>query len=127
MENEKVTLENLGAGAAKQLFEVELQRVLDDILDPNTDPKAVRKVVLTVAIKPGADRSVAKVGIQATSALGKALPFMTEFFMGKGANGVEAYENNPRQMKLAFEQRLAEQQAQIHANVATLPGAAGQQ
>jgi hypothetical protein len=47
--------------------------------------------------------------------------------MGKGASRVEAYENNPRQMKLAFEQRLAEQQAQIHGNVATLPGAAGQQ
>lgn len=120
MENEKVTLDNLGAGAAAQLFAVELQRALDDILDPNTDPKAVRKVQLTVTIKPATDRSLAKVGIQATSSLGKALPFETQFFMGRGNNGAQAYENNPRQMKLAFEQHLADQQAEIHANVATL-------
>jgi hypothetical protein len=118
---EKVTLENLGAGAAKQLFEVELQRALDDILDPNTDPKAVRKVQLTLAMKPGSDRSVSKVGIQATSTMGKPLPFMTEFFLGKGVNGkAVAYENNPRQMKLAFEEQMAASQAEAHENVAAL-------
>ncbi len=38
MELTTVTLDNLGHGAARELFERELTAVLENILDPNTPP-----------------------------------------------------------------------------------------
>ena len=46
---EKLTLSNLGNGAAVELFGIELRRVLKDVMDPNTDPKAVREITLKTA------------------------------------------------------------------------------
>ena len=41
----KVSLTNLGNGAAVELFDHELQKVLANIDDPNTDPKEKRKII----------------------------------------------------------------------------------
>lgn len=45
-EREIVSLENIGRGAALERFDVELQKVLENVLDPNTKPTATRKVTL---------------------------------------------------------------------------------
>ena len=44
---EKINLSNLGNGAAKELFERELDRVLKDILDPNTEATAQREIYVS--------------------------------------------------------------------------------
>jgi hypothetical protein len=57
MEDEpSVSLQNLGGGAAIELFDLELQKVLENISDENTRPAVVREITLKVKIKPGDDR-----------------------------------------------------------------------
>lgn len=55
-DEQKFTLVDLDGGGAVELFDHALQEVLDNIQDPNTDPKKARKVVLEVTIKPDKQR-----------------------------------------------------------------------
>lgn len=71
-----VSLENIRGGAAIEMFDHELQRVVENIADLNTDAEATRKVVLTVTIKPNATRddAVYLIGAEAKLAPPRAVP-----------------------------------------------------
>ena len=87
--DEKLSLGDLYDGAAIEAANIELQKVLDNIQDPNTDPKAVRKVSLEVKFKPNKDRSLAEVFISATSKLAPDLPLETAVLTDrKGDKGI---------------------------------------
>lgn len=108
MEEQHVSLDNLGHGAAVELFDVELQRVLENIQDENTKPTAVRTVTLTLKIKPEEDRSFAKVEMNATSKLAAVKPFPSMFYFGRKTDGeVVATEHNPKQAGLFEEPKPA--------------------
>jgi len=95
---ERLSLANLGKGAAVERFDDELQKVLENILDPNTRPDLVRSVTLTVKIKPNEDRDFANVEIQATSKLAPYDHVPTHIYIGteKGrAVAVEPTKNIP--------------------------------
>ncbi len=100
MEQEPVSLATLGNGAAIELFNVELQRVLDNIVDENTKPKDTRKVILEVTIKPTEDRDFGQVSIVAKSKLAPLAPYGTNFFIGKHRGRGVAQEHNPKQAPL---------------------------
>jgi len=93
----QVTLQTLGGGAAIEKFEVELQRVIDNMLDPNTLATASREIVLKVTIKPDQNRQVGTVAIATTCKLASDAPFTTQLFVDK--DGV-AYTSDPRQEDL---------------------------
>lgn len=99
---EPISLVNIGKGAALDLFNMELQRVLENIRNPNTDWKKVRKVVISVSIKPDETRDSGQVTLEASSTLAAATrPFKTNIFMGEEARGEHvAYESNPKQQGL---------------------------
>lgn len=93
-----VTLMNLGLGAADERFRVELERVIENIADVNTDPEKVREITLKVKIKPNQDRNSAVVSISCTSKLTPYAEHPTTFFMGVDADGCPAvFEHNPQQ------------------------------
>lgn len=50
MQEVPVTLVSIGGGAAVELFDIELERVLANIKDVNTDPKTRRRITLVVDI-----------------------------------------------------------------------------
>ena len=93
-----VSLDTLGSGAAMEMFQDELQRVLDNITDVNTDPKAVREVKLTVKIKPDEGREVGAVTISTASKVAPIKSVGTVFFIGKRAGQTVAMERNPKQL-----------------------------
>jgi len=68
-DDEPITLITLGNGAAVEKFQDELQKVLDNIMDPNTKPDEVREVTLKVKIKPDEKRSIGSIFIEAKSKL----------------------------------------------------------
>ncbi len=74
----RLTLDNLAAGAVRELFEQELDRVLANILDPNTPATAKRSIRLDITIEPNEARNACSTGVEASS---KLAPF-------KGAGGV---------------------------------------
>lgn len=90
---ESLNLNNLGNGAAAELFEKELDRVLKDILDPNTEATAQREISLKVAFKPDDDRDLGATGIKVTSKLAGSRVFVTKVAFGRDKSGkVEARE-----------------------------------
>lgn len=97
--SQSVSLATLANGAAIERFDHELQRVLENIADFNTDAKAVREVNLKVKIKPTDDRSFSVVDIIASSKIAPIKPETTSFYL----DGERATEFNPKQEKLSYE------------------------
>lgn len=101
MTNETVTLQNLGGGAAAEQFNHELNRVLENILDPNTRATAPREITLKVKIKPDDDRELADLEIHCASKLAAVKPYPTQIYIGVQRGGeVVATEYNPKQLHL---------------------------
>ena len=90
---EKISLNNLGNGAANELFERELDRVLKDILDPNTEATAQREINLKLIFKPDDERDLGATGIKVASKLAGSRVFVTKVAFGRDKVGhVEARE-----------------------------------
>jgi len=98
---EPLKFENLGCGAAEEKFEDALNKVLANILDPNTRPTTAREVILRVKIKPSEERTDADVIIDCQAKLASEKAFPTKIFIGRDIQGnPEAHEVNANQMKL---------------------------
>lgn len=76
-----IDLTQFADGAVAERFNQELIKVLENIADPNTDPKKVRKLTLTVSIAGNEKRDIATVGIQAKTALAPAKQIETQIIM----------------------------------------------
>ncbi|MEM5785832.1 MAG: hypothetical protein AAGU11_00860, partial [Syntrophobacteraceae bacterium] len=88
-----------GRDAALELFEMELHKVLENIMDPNTDVKTVRKVNLEVSLTPDESREYSKVKVKCKSSLAPTNTFETLFYIGKKNGEPVATEYDPRQMR----------------------------
>ncbi|EMS79179.1 hypothetical protein [Desulfotignum phosphitoxidans] len=86
-EMKNVTIETMSDGAAIERANLELDRVLKNILDKNTNPTAAREVVLKIKLKPRNDRAAAEVTIQATSKLAPVMGHNTEVYIGTDISG----------------------------------------
>lgn len=95
-----VSLDTLKAGAVIQLFDEELGRVLENIMDPNTEPEVVREVTLKIRIKPDRDRTTAAVSIIPSVKLAPAVALGTRMFFGKQGGRFLAFEHDPQQLRL---------------------------
>jgi hypothetical protein len=82
-------LNTIGDGAAVEKFEHALQAVLRNIRDPNTTPKAKRKVVIEFVFVPTEDRERAAVLIDARTVLASNRPTMSDVFIGRSKDGAE--------------------------------------
>jgi hypothetical protein len=95
-----VSLENIGGGAAVELFNGELRKVIENIADLNTDPKAKRRIVLEVAIAPTDDRRMGFVSIDCKAKLAPHVGEDATIFFGLVDGRRVAVESNPTQGKL---------------------------
>jgi hypothetical protein len=86
-EDQGVSLETLGQGAAVERFNLALQEVLDNIQDPNTDAKKARTVMLKATIKPKEDREVGSIQVDVVSKLAPIAPFDVMVFLGRDKDG----------------------------------------
>lgn len=100
IEANRVALGSLASGDAVALFQLELQKALENIADPNTPWKGARRVQLTVTIYPNETRDYARVEVDCTSKLSKAKSVEAHFFMGTEGGKVVAYEQRARQPDL---------------------------
>jgi len=86
-QNERISLDTLNQGAAVERFNLALQDVLDNIQDPNTDPKAVRTVTMKVTFKPDGDRGIANLKCDVVPKLAPIAPFDVRVFLGRDKDG----------------------------------------
>mgnify|MGYP004509543737 FL=1 len=89
MDREKMTTSILDMcmGAIKERVDYDAARVVENILDPNTDAKAKRKITLTIDFLPSADRTHITVHTGSKAALAPTAPVETSLGMMSDANG----------------------------------------
>jgi hypothetical protein len=94
---QEINLINLGGGAVAEKFGDELSKVVENILDPNTEPKVKREVTIKVVIRPTIDRDMGAIAVYASSKLAPPVAFITQAYFGKDGQRSLAFENNPNQ------------------------------
>lgn len=80
-------LDEFANGALTERFNMEAQRVLENIADPNTDPKKARTITVTVTLKADENRELAMVDISAKSSLAPAKGVQTKIIMDRDGKG----------------------------------------
>lgn len=118
---EMVTLDNLGGGAASEMFSDSLAKVIENIVNPNTKAETVRTITLKMKIKPDKkQRTLCVVELSCDEKLAAVLPFETAMFVGMEHGVVAATEYAPQQQTL-FDQsteKPAEGQGKVIAMAA---------
>lgn len=79
----KVTLDTVSGGVAGEKFDVEHQKVLENLLDPNTPVKGKRKVVLEFVYEMDDDRTAAKVFVKSKAVLVPDKPVSGVIYIGR--------------------------------------------
>jgi len=101
-----VTLATLADGAASELFQSELERVLRNIQDPNTDAKQKRTITLTVTFAPDEEREIGAVSVKAAAKLAGLKGAKTHVYFGRHQGQLVATEYNPKQAGLFDEKAV---------------------
>ena len=83
----KLNLAEMAQGAFMEQFHRELNQVLANIADPNTDPKKARKITLTMTLKPEENREVVTVETQSKSTLVPPKPLGTTNILDRDHDG----------------------------------------
>lgn len=87
MDENKLSIGNLAKGALAEQFEIELQKVLDNIYDPNTLAEKKRKIHMTLTFIPDETREIVKVITETKSQIVTSKPIGTKLLLGRGKDG----------------------------------------
>ena len=85
--DQRSSLLQMAKGAIQERVDYEVTRVVDNLLDMNTEAKAKRKVVLTLVMTTDDDRRVVKVEASAKSTLAPVTPIGTSLVITADGNG----------------------------------------
>lgn len=83
MSEKLVNLETFANGSLAEQLNTELQRIIDNIADPNTDADKSRKLTMTITVKPSSKRATAAVVIQTKAALAPVIPSETTIMIDR--------------------------------------------
>lgn len=103
MDFQQLNLGSLATGAAGELFNRELERVLRDMMDPNTSESGVRSVTFELKLKPSKEGEVAATQISVRSSVPKPEPVAGTVFFGVEGGRAVAYARNPKQERMDFD------------------------
>lgn len=124
-------MEEFANGAFTQQINRELEKVTQNIQDPNTDATAKRRITVVIEFKPNEERNFVTTGVQAKSTLAPSLGAVTALNMGKNlktgeVEAVEIGNQIPGQMSIedmkAEERHQPEKQTQMAKAVDPLTG-----
>lgn len=108
MEIQEVGLSTINNGAAVELFQEELKKVLANINDISVDAKTAREIKLVFKIEPTDDRLSAAVTISSQCKLASVTKHSGSMFLSHKKNGLEAFVTNPHQQHMDFESKPQE-------------------
>ena len=103
MEKEVITINigNVADGAMVEAFEVALQKAITNIMDPNTEARTKRKIVLALTLHPKEDRCQVNVEFTVETKLAGIIPSTGRLFIGKTEDGMLVpLADDPRQMNI---------------------------
>lgn len=82
-----IDLNTFADGGFSEKMNIELQKVLENIADPNTDPAKARKVTATLVFKSDKKRQLTSVVVETKCALAPAEPIATAIIIDYGTDG----------------------------------------
>lgn len=91
---------NICGGAAPELFQHEVERMLKNVADLNTNPEAKRSITMEFVFKPSPDRKSAVVTLTCKVKHAGINAVAGSVFMSTAAGTVRAFTEDPRQSKL---------------------------
>ncbi|OHX28346.1 hypothetical protein Javan273_0038 [Streptococcus phage Javan273] len=97
----RLDLSAIGEGGLQEKVDKELEKVFDNILDPNTDTKTARKLTITLTMKPDDTRQTVGTSMEVKSTLAPQTGVATTVLVGQKDGKVYANElksNLPGQM-----------------------------
>lgn len=105
--DQRSSILQMAKGAIQERVDYEVTRVVDNLLDMNTEAKAKRKVTLTITMTTDDNRRVVKVEASAKSTLAPVTPIDTSLVITADGNGemmlAEIVPQVPGQMSLTGE------------------------
>jgi hypothetical protein len=107
-------IETIGEGIIAERFQDEIAKVVENIIDPNTEAKIIREINIKLKIKPiPENRELGELEVIVTSKLAPA-----KAHVGQVAVGVDVItgECNAREL---FQQSLFEEQPPVHGEKVT--------
>lgn len=99
---DKLSLINLNQGVAVEIFDRDLEAVMTNIKDVNTDAEASRQITLTVTFKPNPDRTGAVAVVESKVKLVGVKANRGSIFILQDKGKSVAYPKDPRQEVLMF-------------------------
>lgn len=92
MEQNIKSIVQMARGAIEERIDLEMTRILENILDPNTKATAKRKLTITLELSPDDERSTISVSATAKSALAPTNPVATALYVGRTNGETQAVE-----------------------------------
>lgn len=98
---ELTTLANLARGAAMELFDIELERVLENIDDVNRDPKKARELNIILKFVPTETQGIVlvKVGVKPKLSAFNEIKTHISYGRNEQTDKMEAYEIQQKQQQ----------------------------
>ena len=97
-ERTKKSILQMCNGAFAERTDYEMNRLIENIMDPNTDPVAKRKIQITLELKPDADRSTVAVSCSVKSNLAPTYPVATMLYIAASDTVIEMTPQMPGQL-----------------------------
>lgn len=103
--NRTIDFNEFAGGALIEQLNIELSKVLENIADPNTPSKTLRKLTLTLSFKPDEERDLSTVDIKTQSKLAPPKPLSTKIIIDRDLNtgkivGAEYKKQMPGQLSI---------------------------
>lgn len=87
MSQQEINFATLAAGAVQEVFDHELKKVFENIMDVNTPSATKRKLVLEITLSPNDERDMAQVDFQVKKTLAPIKAVTSAIVMGKDGSG----------------------------------------
>jgi hypothetical protein len=100
MDPEQLSLANICGGAVEEVFQRELDAVLSNIADINTNPEQKRKIALEFTLKPFEDRSGCQIEFSCKSKTSPVNTVKGTMFLQRRGTGMIAIAHDPKQARL---------------------------
>ena len=117
MKLEKVSLLQAMQGAINERVDYEMKKVVDNILDINTEAKKKRKITVTFELSPDENRQMIGLNVSAKSTLAPVMSIGSSLVLGPDENGevtLAEYVNEvPGQMNVEGNEQPAPKLLQI--------------
>ena len=85
--NNRDSIMRMARGAFEERVDYEMDKVIQNILDPNTKATAKRKITLTIELTPDDERRQIQVSVTAKSTLAATNPVATSLYVTGDGNG----------------------------------------